>query len=51
VFILGITSTDTLWKIISFLVLGVTLIIVSLIYTRKKGREKAETRSTKNLEE
>lgn len=51
VFILGITSTDTLWKIISFLVLGATLIIVSLIYTRKKGREKAETKSTKNLEE
>jgi hypothetical protein len=51
VFILGITSTDTLLKIISFLVLGATLIIVSLVYTRKKGREKAETSDTKNSED
>jgi hypothetical protein len=43
VFIFGITSAETLLKIVSFLVLGVTLIIVSLVYTRKKGRGKAET--------
>jgi hypothetical protein len=46
VFIFGITSAETLLKIMSFVVLGVSLIIVSLIYTRKKGREKAETIDT-----
>ncbi|MFZ0453156.1 MAG: hypothetical protein WAM24_05345 [Ignavibacteriaceae bacterium] len=34
VFILGITSEDFTYKIISFLVLGVVLVAVSLIYTR-----------------
>ncbi len=51
VFIYGITSTETLLKIVSFLVLGVTLIIVSLVYTRKKGKGKAETNSTNNSED
>jgi uncharacterized membrane protein len=46
VFIFGITSDETFLKIISFLVLGVTLIIVSLVYTRKKSKGKAETNST-----
>ncbi len=51
VFIYGITSAETLLKIVSFLVLGVTLIIVSLVYTRKKGKGKAETSSTINSED
>ncbi len=51
VFIFGITSDETFLKIISFLVLGVSLIIVSLVYTRKKGKGKAETSSTKELED
>jgi hypothetical protein len=51
VFIFGITSAETLLKIISFLVLGVTLIIVSLVYTRKKGKGKAETSSTNQSED
>ncbi len=51
VFIYGITSTETLLKIISFLVLGATLIIISLVYTRKKGKGKAETNSTNNSED
>lgn len=51
VFIYGITSTETLLKIISFLVLGATLIIISLVYTRKKGEGKAETSSTNNSED
>ena len=43
VFIFGITSAETLLKIMSFVVLGVSLIIVSLVYTRKKVSEKTET--------
>jgi len=46
VFIFGITSAETLLKIMSFVVLGVSLIIVSLVYTRKKGTEKTETSNT-----
>jgi uncharacterized membrane protein len=49
VFIFGITSAETSLKIISFLVLGISLIIVSLVYTRKKGRKKAETSDTNQL--
>ncbi len=51
VFIYGITSSETLLKIISFLVLGATLVIISLVYTRKKGKGKEETSSTNNLED
>jgi hypothetical protein len=36
VFVLGITSQDFTYKIISFLVLGVVLVAVSLIYARAK---------------
>ena len=50
VFIFGITSAETLLKIMSFVVLGVSLIIVSLVYTRKKGGEKADTNSTNQSE-
>ena len=39
VFILGITSAGIAYKIISFLVLGATLIIVSIVYSRKKGKD------------
>jgi uncharacterized membrane protein len=46
VFIFGITSAETLLKIMSFVVLGVSLIIVSLVYTRKKVSEKTETSNT-----
>ncbi len=38
VFILGITSEDFTYKIISFLVLGVVLVTVSLIYARSKSK-------------
>ena len=41
VFILGITSTETLFKIISFLVLGSALIIISLVYSRNRTKRKA----------
>jgi uncharacterized membrane protein len=51
VFIFGVTSAETLLKIMSFVVLGVSLIIVSLVYTRKKGGEKVETSSTNQSED
>ncbi len=38
VFILGITSEDFTYKIVSFLVLGVVLVTVSLIYARIKAK-------------
>ena len=38
VFILGITSQDFTYKIVSFLVLGVVLVAVSLIYARIKSK-------------
>lgn len=50
VFVLGITSEETIFKILSFLVLGAALIILSIIYTRnrnkilmKKEMDKSET--------
>ena len=44
VFILGITSAGIAYKIISFIVLGATLIIVSIVYSRKKGKDKSATK-------
>ena len=41
VFILGITSEDFTYKIISFLVLGVVLVAVSLIYARVRTKADA----------
>ena len=41
VFILGITSEDFTYKIISFLVLGVVLVAVSLIYARARTKADA----------
>lgn len=38
VFVIGITSSETSYKILSFLVLGAALVILSVIYARNKGR-------------
>ncbi len=38
VFVLGITSDETIFKILSFLVTGAALIILSIIYTRNKNK-------------
>lgn len=43
VFVLGITSSETSMKIISFLVLGAVLIIVSLLYSRNRLKNKQRT--------
>jgi len=39
VFILGITSEETILKVLSFLVLGATLIILSVIYTKRRDKK------------
>jgi hypothetical protein len=36
VFVLGITSQETIFKILSFLVLGAALVIISVVYTRNR---------------
>jgi hypothetical protein len=38
VFVLGITSEETIFKILSFLVLGAALIILSIIYSRNRNK-------------
>ena len=38
VFIIGITSSDWLYKIVSFIVLGIVLLTLSIIYSKKKSR-------------
>jgi hypothetical protein len=38
VFVVGITSEETIYKILSFLVLGAALIILSIVYTRNKNK-------------
>jgi uncharacterized membrane protein len=38
VFVLGITSEETVFKILSFLVLGAALVIISIVYTRNKNK-------------
>lgn len=38
VFIIGITSSDWLYKIVSFIVLGIVLLTLSVIYSKKKSR-------------
>lgn len=38
VFILGITSEETVFKILSFLVLGAALVIISVVYTRNRNK-------------
>ena len=48
VFVIGITSTETIFKIVSFLVLGAALIIVSLVYSKNKSKKKVEKDDKKN---
>lgn len=50
VFILGITSEDFTYKIISFLVLGVVLVAVSLIYARIRSKTEAVNKVEKTTE-
>jgi len=38
VFVLGITSDETVFKILSFLVLGAALVIISVVYTRNRNK-------------
>ena len=38
VFVLGITSEETVFKILSFLVLGAALVIISVVYTRNRNK-------------
>lgn len=38
VFVLGITSEETIFKILSFLVLGAALVIISIVYTRNRNK-------------
>lgn len=38
VFIMGITSSETSYKILSFLVLGVALVILSIVYAKNKNK-------------
>ena len=38
VFVLGITSEETIFKILSFLVLGGALVIISVVYTRNRNK-------------
>jgi len=41
VFVIGITSSETSYKILSFLVLGAALVILSIIYAKNKGKTSA----------
>lgn len=45
VFILGLTSSDTTYKIVSFVVLGAVMIIISLVYTRYRKSIKSILKS------
>jgi hypothetical protein len=38
VFVLGITSEETIFKILSFLVLGAALVIISVVYTKNRNK-------------
>ncbi|MCW8810590.1 MAG: hypothetical protein OQK52_04680 [Ignavibacteriaceae bacterium] len=38
VFVLGITSQEVVFKILSFLVLGAALVIISVVYTRNRNK-------------
>jgi len=46
VFIIGIARLEAVYRIISFLVLGVVLLIISLIYSRLKARSKPDNVET-----
>jgi len=41
VLIIGITNEDFTYKIISFLALGLVMLVISVLYTKKKRKEKA----------
>ena len=45
VFILGITSEETAFKILSFLVLGAALVIISIVYTRNRNKSTKQKES------
>jgi uncharacterized membrane protein len=47
VFVLGITSTEPLFKIVSFLVLGSALIIISLVYSKDRAKKKLKEDTNK----
>jgi uncharacterized membrane protein len=40
VFIIGITNEDFTYKIISFLALGLVMLVISVLYTKKRRKEK-----------
>lgn len=43
IFIFGLTSSDTAYKIISFLVVSVALVVISTVYARTRAIEKGNT--------
>ena len=45
VFILGITSQEAIFKILSFLVLGAALVIISVVYTRNRNKSTKQKES------
>ncbi|HLG39050.1 MAG TPA: hypothetical protein VI461_05240 [Chitinophagaceae bacterium] len=45
VFVLGITSDETIFKILSFLVLGAALVIISVVYTRNRNKSTKQNES------
>ena len=45
VFIIGITSEETIFKILSFLVLGAALVIISVVYTRNRNKSTIQKKS------
>ena len=45
VFVLGITSDETIFKILSFLVLGGALVIISIVYTRNRNKSTKQKES------
>ena len=45
VFVLGITSEETIFKILSFLVLGGALVIISIVYTRNRNKSTKQKES------
>jgi uncharacterized membrane protein len=44
VFIQGITATETSYKIISFLVVGVVMVAISILYSRIKSKDQSDNK-------
>jgi hypothetical protein len=42
IFILGITSSDTTYKIFSFLLVSIALVIISIVYAKVRAKEKQQ---------